>query len=204
LWTIQYELICYLVLPVLGIAGAMKRKWIGPTMLLLFYTIMQLQDYTGLFYFETHPGMWLLNINHVPRFFAYFFCGVCVYLYRGVIPRNIGLMLLSVAALALSALVLPVFNMVFPIAGTYLLFYIAYSSRIRVYDFAKRGDISYGVYLYAWPVQQMVLYCLHPHITLYQLFAISLLITVLTAYFWSWKCIEKPFMELKQYSNRRR
>lgn len=201
LWTIQYELICYVALPVLGLAGALKRKWVGFAMFLLFYLVMLLQEYTGFFVFETHPGMRYLSLNNVPRLFTYFFCGMCVYLYRFVIPRNNVLVFFSVVALVLASRVVHTLNIVFPIAGTYLLFYIAYSRKIRLYDFAKRGDLSYGVYLYAWPIQELVLYYLHSHISLSQFFFISLLITLLTAYFWSWKCIEKPFMELK---NRRR
>lgn len=197
LWTIQYELICYMALPVLGIAGALKRKWMGFAMLLLFYLLMLLQDLTSFFVFETHPGMRYLNLNNVPRLFTYFFSGMCVYLYRTAIPRNIVLVFFSVAALALSSRIAHAFNLIFPIAGTYLLFYIAYSRKIRLYDFANRGDLSYGVYLYAWPIQELVLYYLHSSISLYQFFFISLLITLLTAYFWSWKCIEKPFMKWK-------
>ena len=143
--------------------------------------------------------MSILNINHIPSFFAYFFCGICVYHYRNIIPRNIALVFLSVASLVVSSILTHTFNIIFPVAGTYLLFYFAYSSKFRFYDFAKKADISYGVYLYAWPIQQLVLYYLRPGISLYQLFFIALLITIMIAYFWSWKCIEKPFMNLKRH-----
>jgi peptidoglycan/LPS O-acetylase OafA/YrhL len=159
---------------------------------------MLLQDYKGYFYFDTYKGMSILNINPIPRLFTCFFCGICIYLYRAAIPRNLALFLLSVTALVFSSIFTHTFTIIFPIAGTYLLFYIAYSKKIQFYDFAKKGDMSYGVYLYAWPIQQLVLYYLSPDLSLYQLFFISMLITLLIAYFWSWKCIEKPFMELKK------
>lgn len=201
MWTIQFELICYLLLPVLGIAGALKRKWISLFLFLLFYTIMELQLYKGIFLLHPHPRFGIpewLDVNYIPKFFAYFFCGLCVYLYRHLIPRNNVLMLLSLATLVLSSTVFPVFHIIFPFAGAYLLFYIAYSKKIKCYHFAKKGDLSYGVYLYAFPVQQLVLYFFSPGITLYSFIFISLSITLFIAYFWSWKCIEKPFIDFKR------
>jgi peptidoglycan/LPS O-acetylase OafA/YrhL len=201
LWTIQFEGICYLLLPVLAMAGALKRKWISLALFLFFYTIMQLQTYQKILLLAPHPGFGipdLLDVNYIPNFFAYFFAGMCVYLYRNSIPRSFMLMALSATLLMLSSVVYPVFNLVFPIAGTYLLFYFAYSSKIRLHHFAKKGDLSYGVYLYAFPIQQLVLYFLSPGIGLYQFFILSLLITLLTARYWSWECVEKPFIELKK------
>lgn len=166
-------------------------------MFVVFYSILLLQEYTGFLVFTSHPGMRYLNFNDIPRLFTYFLSGMCVYVYRSIIPGTRWLMVLAILALAFSSAIAPLFHAVFPIAGTYLIFYLAYSRKIRLYNFARKGDISYGVYLYAWPLQQLVLYYLRPYISLYLLFGVSLFITLLIAYFWSWKCIEKPFMDLK-------
>jgi peptidoglycan/LPS O-acetylase OafA/YrhL len=43
-----------------------------------------------------------------------------------------------------------------PICGTYLLMGVAYSSWLRWLNLGKQGDFSYGTYLYAYPVQQLI------------------------------------------------
>ena len=43
-----------------------------------------------------------------------------------------------------------------PICGTYLLMGVAYSSWLRGLNLGKHGDFSYGTYLYAYPVQQLI------------------------------------------------
>ena len=59
------------------------------------------------------------------------------------------------------------------------------------------GDVSYGVYLYAFPIQQSV-YALWPGLS----FSASLLVvTVLTliAGWLSWRLVEAPALRLKRY-----
>lgn len=200
LWTIQFELICYLMVPLIALLGALKHKWISLSLFILFYGVLALQNYRGYFYFESHPLKAYLDINSIPRFFTYFLAGVCVSVYREFIPRNRVLVVLSMATLVFASVFAKGFDIVFPVSGSYLLFYLAYSKKIQFYDFARRGDISYGVYLYAWPIQQLLMYYLWKHLNPDRLFFMATVITMLIAYYWSWQCIEKPFLRLKKSS----
>lgn len=58
------------------------------------------------------------------------------------------------------------------------------------------GDLSYGIYLYAWPVQQLVTMNLGPSTPYLQLLSVSLLI-VLPCAVLSWHLIERPALRLK-------
>lgn len=196
LWSIQYELIGYLLVVVIGMAGITKRKWIGISLFLFFLTTLALQTFKSYFQFSGYNSLWLGSPVLYPRLFVYFFSGICFYLYRNRIPRNNLLAILSVTAIAVSWLFVPALNVVFPVAGSYLLFYVAYSSRIQFYDFAKKSDISYGVYLYAWPITQLTLYAFQSHLDPYRLFFIALPVTIVIATI-SWKLIEKPCIEFK-------
>ena len=44
-----------------------------------------------------------------------------------------------------------------PFAGAYLLFWFAYSPFIRLHQAGRFGDFSYGTYLYAFPIEQMLM-----------------------------------------------
>ena len=63
-----------------------------------------------------------------------------------------------------------------------------------------KHDISYGIYLYGWPVQQFILF-LFPGIGYYAYMFLSMLIATLFAYI-SFVWIEKPFMNIGKKVNR--
>jgi peptidoglycan/LPS O-acetylase OafA/YrhL len=60
----------------------------------------------------------------------------------------------------------------------------------------KYGDFSYGIYIYAFLVQQIVSYYLMPNINWMLAFVLSGLITAILAWV-SWVCIESPVLKLK-------
>ena len=60
------------------------------------------------------------------------------------------------------------------------------------------GDYSYGIYLYAFPIQQAVRYLMPGDQNWYTNFLISLVFVSVFAAF-SWHCIEKPMLTLKRY-----
>jgi peptidoglycan/LPS O-acetylase OafA/YrhL len=60
----------------------------------------------------------------------------------------------------------------------------------------KKGDYSYGLYLYGWPVQQLVLYFFATHLNAHGLFLLSFPVTLAAAYF-SWHAVEKRFLKMK-------
>lgn len=59
-----------------------------------------------------------------------------------------------------------------------------------------RNDLSYGIYIYAFPIQQAVSMVI-PGIEWYVAFVVALVGTVLAAYF-SWRFIESPSLNLKK------
>ncbi len=87
------------------------------------------------------------------------------------------------------------FFVVYFLTIAYILFYLAYipSGRIRSYN--KLGDYSYGVYIYAFPVQQSVA-ALVPNISVLMMIIISATVTLLLAIS-SWHILEKRALKLK-------
>ncbi len=198
LWTIQYEFVCYLLVPVLAALGLFKRRWLLLVLFVLAYTLLALQDFAQILLWEGYQGKVLSHPLYLPKFFTYFLAGACFYVYRTQLPRNTGLLLFSAAALVLSCVMLPAFNLVAPLAGSYLLFYLAYFPGIRFPHFTRKGDFSYGLYLYAWPLQQLVMAVGGERLSPGLLFAFSMVFTFMAAYA-SWHLVEKPFLRLKQY-----
>lgn len=90
---------------------------------------------------------------------------------------------------------------VYVIALPYLVIYLAYAPIPLLSRFGKYGDFSYGMYIYAFPFQQLTVYLLGHEIGVFWLTVISLAPTLLLAIL-SWHLIETPAMKFKQRLSR--
>ena len=59
------------------------------------------------------------------------------------------------------------------------------------------GDLSYGIYIYGFPIQQTLVY--YFNLNYFQLMAYSLILSLIFAYF-SWHLVEKKALKLKKKS----
>lgn len=104
-----------------------------------------------------------------------------------------------VALLALAGLIVSVpldaFILLFPLCGGYLVIYLALHPSLPVLPAARFGDLSYGLYIYGWPVEQTVL-SVRPDAGWLELFLIAYPATAMVA-FLSWHLVEKRALKLK-------
>lgn len=91
----------------------------------------------------------------VVRAILLFYLGVAYYVYRDYIRITPSLGWLSLALFAgLVAVGLDVLAML--VAFPYALLWLGYGLKPRMANFAKRGEYSYGIYLWGWPIQQVL------------------------------------------------
>ena len=127
---------------------------------------------------------------------ASFFCaGSLLWLARGDLPLR-----LDYAAAALLASILAQGTLAFPIVEPLALTYAALAVCVRrapvLSRAAQHGDFSYGLYLYAYPVQQAVQHSFGAALSFPAALALSLAVTAACAAF-SWHCVEKQFLRFK-------
>ena len=105
-----------------------------------------------------------------------------------------------IALLALAGLVLSVplrqFITLFPVFGCYLALWLALNPRLPVIPAAHFGDLSYGLYIYGWPVEQAVIWLYGGHAAWWQVFLTALPMAAALA-FLSWHLVERPMLRLK-------
>lgn len=196
LWTLPFEVRAYVLLVFIGLLlGYCEQKWndLSFKKLYLFIPILGMGVYF-LDYF--HP---ILPISYIgveyARLFSMFFIGVAFYSYRKEIVLSKKLFFILTAILIISTLDTRLFFIFYNCSLAYLIFFLAYIPKGFIRKFNKYGDYSYGIYIYAFPVQQAVI-ALKPDIDLFEFFVISLVITFVFAYF-SWQLIEKNALHLK-------
>lgn len=185
MWTITYEFRCYLTVLIFGIIGLFNKRivWLTITAAVLFVLAMQKLELLAM------PNSAFLRLA------SYFFCGGCFFLYREQIAFN----KLTAAAMGI-ALFIGLFStyaaeLVFATAGAYLLFYIALTPIGTLNRINRYPDVSYGAYLYGWPVQKLFLWYF-PTMSPWLLAILSVLSCIALGAI-SWYLIEKPALRLK-------
>ena len=132
-----------------------------------------------------------------------FLVGILFYQYRERIPYRLGYALAAIAAyVALAAfgspewMVNPVFSFVTAPLFAYVVNYAGLSDRF-VFKPLSRGDYSYGIYLYGYPLQQTLIQTLPWIDNRAAFFALSVAAASAMAIF-SWHVIEKPILRLRR------
>jgi peptidoglycan/LPS O-acetylase OafA/YrhL len=190
LWTVPYEAECYLTLATLSLVGLIQR----PKLLLaLLVTVL-----AGLFVWAVlHGAHDASRHTATGRQLVFFFvAGVLVHLFRAQIPYSRAL------ALASALIMIPLVTnqtaiYLLPLPVAYLTAYLGLQTPKKL-PLLFTGDYSYGIYLYAYPMQQAVR-SLWPGEQSWQFnFTLSLFAVALFAAF-SWHCVEKPMLKLKRF-----
>jgi peptidoglycan/LPS O-acetylase OafA/YrhL len=194
LWTIRFEIFCYLLPPLLGLLGLFRRRL---AILVLFIASLVAQNLEV----RQIPARWDMflpwfgNIWELPRFLSFFLAGMTYYAWRDSIPwSRTGLALAVVTSIV--AVTTPLKHTLLPLSLPYLVFYFAFSRSIPLQHFGKRGDFSYGMYLYAFPIQQLLVRNASVARSPLVLTLLAGLATFAAAVL-SWKLIEKPCLSLK-------
>ncbi len=189
LWTLRYEVFCYALVLALGVARLLNRR----TILALY-----LGAVGWMAYFEHTAGLSedlglqspgpdrLLDLGSI------FLAGSLIYLWQVPLraPYAFGCAALLIASVWFGELrtaqrtVLP-----------YLVLYLAIAFPFRLPALQSVGDLSYGIYLYAWPTTQCLLALTGTGSWLW-LGAFTTLVTMPLAWL-SWHFVEKRSLVLK-------
>lgn len=188
LWTIPYELECYIVIAIAWLAGLITRR------------IIYLITLCGLVCFI---HIWLFLRGHLPHEFDLapgralvlsFLVGVVLFLYRDYVRVNIILFLLSIIGYFI-VLLRPETIYLLPLPVGYITIYLGLLNPKRniILD---SGDYSYGIYLYGYPIQQVVSQLFSQYRFWYVNFALTIILSGIVAWC-SWTFVESRVLSRK-------
>lgn len=189
LWSLPAEFMMYILVAVIGLFGRYAKflsvliflslmllsvNWASKTTdVIVFYNTDVKAIVLAAAYFWGGATIYHFNINR-------FFC------FESFVVAFILLMFLhqwiDVYAYAI-IIILPFLTLAFGFSE---------SKFLRIFN---KADYSYGIYIWAFPVQQSLYYCFPNNGAIFHL-VIGFLITLFFAAF-SWHCIEKPSLKLK-------
>ena len=197
LWTIFYEVHCYLLVALLGVCGLLRRRswWLAGTGLLLLGRWMPpfalRQNLNALHYLIGDPKLFF-------RLGLAFFTGGGFFLFRREIPYRPALAWAAVAVLlAVRAAVPARLELALIFAGAYLLFYLNQLSLPWLAWMRRFPDMSYGMYLYGWTVEALLINWLGN--TPWLVFGLATVLCVVLGWL-SWHFVERPFLRLKRHT----
>ena len=189
LWTLPFELFCYLGLVVAWIWQGRNRF---PRLRLTPGVAVAT---AGTYLLYQACRLHGLEVGSVFRLCFMFLSGVLFYLAKDRVTLRAPVAFGLGAALLLAARDPVWFGWVYPACVTYLTLCAAYLPAGRIRHFNRLGDYSYGIYIYAFPVQQMLVASVSG-LTVWRLVGFAAAITLPLAAL-SWYVVEKPALALK-------
>lgn len=191
LWTLKPEFYCYMLMALMIGVGVLRRRWLLPFAMLGLACAATVAAYR--FGFGAQPGNyhWAVAVLH-------FLAGCVFYQWRDTLKMH---WLLFLGSLVIAMLLMAGDRQLGFFVAPFLTYCVIFIGLLplQLPKSLQKLDISYGIYLYGFPIQQALIAkfaVMHGSAPL--LFAASLPLAIVFAML-SWLYIEKPFLRLKRH-----
>lgn len=185
LWTLPYEIRMYATIALAWLA----LKWLPTrvfTVAIVGVTAMASAAYFVQWWFPSETAL---------RLFLMFFTGASFYVLQKRVVLSQWLFWPLLIALGLSVINRRAFGIVYVLTLAYLLLFLAYVPVGFIRRYNRLGDYSYGVYIYAFPIQQCIIATV-VGVSVLPLLGISTCLTLGCAIL-SWHLVERRALSLK-------
>lgn len=188
LWTLKYELTAYFALGILAGLSLLGRRVFAVAAVAAMIAIYVIGR--GLFPWPETESF----VSNALHLLLTFFIGALAFALRRHIPLT---PLIAVPLLALTWYFhgTPAYEVIEKLLIAYTVIWIGFLPASLSRKLARMGDISYGIYILAFPIQQTI-QLLVPGIQPLELFILALLLTVPLAIL-SWQVVERPSLAFR-------
>ncbi len=192
LWTLPWEIKMYTILALFKILYFVKSKFIDQIVRVLIVSLAILSTSFYLYYYYTEWGL----PHHLLRFSSMFFIGSSFWVFKNKIPFSYKIIFPLMFIMLCLTFQVKIFVLMYSLFLAYFVIYLAYGPRGFILKFNLLGDYSYGLYIYAFPVQQSIAASI-PGIGVLKMFVFSFAITLFLSIV-SWHLVENWALKLKR------
>ncbi len=192
LWTIKVEVMFYLSVPLIFLLLKNRKRWL--VLACLYIASISYSFYFLTMYQSTHLHIYLKLEKQLPGQLSFFLSGGALYFYYTFFKKHwkvtvgcaVLLLIISSQYSSAAQLFYPISLAVIVIFAALLFPYLG--------NWGRFGDMSYGVYIYHFPMIQIFtafsLFTIHPWLGF-----IVLIAAILFTAFLSYRYIERPFLK---------
>lgn len=179
LWTLIFEFGCYIGVLMLGVVSLLRK--VSISILVIGFSWMFVLGWGGL----------------VTEMVLFFLVGMLFYVFRDQIKLKFSFSLTATLVVLLLLVFYKTYWLpVIAICAAYVVMYLTFATKVKI-NGSKYGDFSYGTYIFAFPVQQLIVYYFGGSMYWLVNFLIALPITLILAGI-SWHFVEKKAMKYKK------
>jgi peptidoglycan/LPS O-acetylase OafA/YrhL len=200
MWTIAYEFRCYILIAILGSVGVLQKRYLILFILVILLSCLVFIDPNtmSIWTAESHGIKFILgDFETTLKLSAIFLTGSFFYSIRDRLNFSVKYIVLSVIALSFSLYINRISNAGLAVFGGYVIICTANIHTPTIFSkINNRNDISYGVYLYAWPIVKLLIWYF-PEVSI----CLTDIVVLTGSYLCgtiSWFCVEKPTMRILQ------
>ena len=191
LWTMKVEVMLYISIPVVA---WLMLKYNKPWILVAVYILSYLYK-IGMGYLYDMTGEMIYSImqRQVGGQFLFFYSGVALLLYFDYFQRYVKWLFPIAVAICVAAEFVRWFDFFQPLSIAMIIIGFAYNCRWFVW-LRKYDNIAYSIYLFHYPIIQLVVYWGLPEVNIYMALGVVVAMTVGLSIL-SWYCIERPILK---------
>ncbi len=188
LWTLFHEVVCYFGLAAAGLLGLLRRGVVAAAAFALALALLLAAPYLAL------P----VRIQAQADLSITFLLGAAAYVWRDRIPLTFWIPAVA-CGVALLANGTEMFKPPLYLAVASVSLWLGFARAPLLLNYNRLGDYSYGVYIYAYPIQQIIASSGvdSPLLNISMALPLALFCSVL-----SWRFVERPALKFKPASQR--
>lgn len=195
LWTMKVEVMFYISVPI--ILYLLKKYKVIFVMISIFLFATIYNYCFTVLYEQTNNDLYLLIRKQIGSQLMYFYSGTFILLYLDKFTKYLKFFFPIAIVVYYYQDSNYLFSTFEPLAFATILIGLAYN--LKYLNFLRKYDnISYGMYLYHYPIIQTIIYYKIPQFNIYLAFFLTLILTILISLL-SWKFIEKPIIQKRLF-----
>lgn len=192
LWSLNPEFECYLLALICGLLGLFKRPilWLALGCAFAVFHGLHVAGVTIQLFGHPHNFYRLFY-----RLGVFFIVGGYIQILGGAVKYRLSIAVVCSGLLGIGLMNRVLAEPALAIFGGYILMYLGSIESQILAKLRRLPDVSYGTYLYGWPIQKLLIFyigAMHPLL----LFALSIPLAWAMGTV-SWFCVEKPALSLK-------